>query len=76
MLICMALVFPTLITRPFYLQNSANAFIICYRPSALCDINTASSAKAKKNIYKVAISRRKRLVGINLCNSKYYNKWG
>jgi hypothetical protein len=68
MLIYMALVFPTFILRPFNLQNSANAFTICYRPSALCEISTASSAKAKKNIYRVAISRIKRLVGSKLCN--------
>jgi hypothetical protein len=66
MLIYMAFVFPTLILRPFYLQNSAKAFIKCYRPSALCDTSTASSANAKKKIYKVAISRIKRLVGNNL----------
>jgi hypothetical protein len=68
MLIYMALVFPTFILRPFDLQNSANAFTICYRPSALCEISTASSAKARKNIYRVAISRIKRLVGSKLCN--------
>jgi hypothetical protein len=66
MLIYMALVFPTLILRPFKLQNIAKAFSIYYRPSALCDISTASSVKARKNIYKVAISRIKRLVGTNL----------
>jgi hypothetical protein len=66
MLIYMALVFPTLILRPFNSQNYANAFTICYRPSALCDISTASSAKAKKKIYRVAISRTKRVVGNKL----------
>jgi hypothetical protein len=74
MLIYMALVFPALILRPFNLQNIAKAFTICCRPSALCEISTVSFAKARKNIYKVAISRIKRLVGNNLCNSKYYSK--
>jgi hypothetical protein len=76
MLIYMALVFPTLILRPFRLQNIAKAFIIGYRPLALGDINTASSAKARKNIYKVAISRISQLAGNSLCISKYSNKYG
>jgi hypothetical protein len=46
----MALVLPTLIFKPFSLQNIANAFNICYNPSALWEISTASSAKARKNI--------------------------
>jgi hypothetical protein len=50
MLIYMALVLPTFIYRPFSLQNMANAFIICYNPSALCETSTASSANARKNI--------------------------
>jgi hypothetical protein len=74
--IYIALVFPTFIFRPFKLQNIAKAFIICYRPSALWDINTASSANARKNIYKVAISRIKRFTGNSLCISKYSNKYG
>jgi hypothetical protein len=57
MFIYIALVFPTLIFKPFKLQNSANAFSICYKPYALWEINTASSAKARKKICKVAISR-------------------
>ena len=50
MLIYMALVLPTLIFRPFSLQNIANAFNIYYNPSALCETSTASSANARKNI--------------------------
>ncbi len=57
MFIYIALVLPTFIFKPFKLQNIANALSICYKPSALWEINTASSAKARKNIYKVAISR-------------------
>jgi hypothetical protein len=76
MLIYMAFVFPTLILRPFYEQNIAKAFIICCRPSALWDTSTASSANARKNIYKVAISKINLLVGNNLWVSKYYNKNG
>ena len=30
---------------------------MCYSPSALCDNKTASSANARKNTYKVAISK-------------------
>jgi hypothetical protein len=76
MLIYMALVFPTFILRPFKSQNVSNALIICYRPSALWDIKTASSAKARKNIYKVAISKIKRFTGSILCLSKYSSRYG
>jgi hypothetical protein len=53
----MALVLPTFIVRPFNSQNISKALIIRYRPSVLCEINTASSANARRKIYKVAISR-------------------
>jgi hypothetical protein len=55
-LIYNALVLPTFILRPFYLQNFSKTEIINYNPSALEDNKTASSAKAMKKIYKVASS--------------------
>ncbi len=70
----MAFVFLTLIYRPFVVQKILNAFNKCYNPSALWEISTASSAKAKKKSYKVASSNIYRFVGPMLCASKYYNK--
>jgi hypothetical protein len=75
-LIYITFVFPTLIFRPFTLQNCSNAFIICYRPSALWDNKTASSAKARKNTCKVAISKIYLMFDAILCSSKYFNKYG
>jgi hypothetical protein len=74
--IYIALVFPTLIFKPFKSQNSANALSICYNPYALWEINTASSAKARKKIYKVAISRIYRFTGNMLFTLKYSSKYG
>jgi hypothetical protein len=75
-LIYIAFVLPTLIFRPFSIQNYSKAPIMCYRPSALWDNKTASSAKARKNTYKVAISRIYLIVDAILCSSKYFNKYG
>lgn len=47
---------------------------MCYSPSALGETNTASSANAKKNICKVAISKTNRLCDVILFISKYYSK--
>jgi hypothetical protein len=74
--IYIAFVLVTFIYNPFKLQNISKAVNICYKPSALCDTRTASSAKARKNIYKVAISNMYRLIGVILLSSKYYNKYG
>ena len=60
-LICIAFVFLTFICNPFSLQNFSKAFNSSYKPSALWDNRTASSAKARKKIYIVAISNRYRL---------------
>jgi hypothetical protein len=75
-LIYNALVLPTFILRPFYLQNFSKTEIINYNPSVLGDNNTASSAKAMKNIYKVASSKTYRFYYATLYFSKYYNKYG
>jgi hypothetical protein len=74
MLICNALVFLTLIYKPFNLQNYSKAFNSNYNPSALWDKRTASSAKARKKIYMVAISNKYRLLCAMLCYFIYYNK--
>jgi hypothetical protein len=66
----------TFIYSPFTLQKSLKAVIICYNPSALCDNKTASSAKARKNTCKVAISNIYRIYAAVLCSSKYFNKYG
>jgi hypothetical protein len=70
----MAFVFPTLIYSPFNLQNSLKAFNICYSPSALWESSTASSAKARKKIYKVAISNIYRAFAATKFSLKYFNK--
>jgi hypothetical protein len=75
-LIYNALVLPTFILRPFYLQNFSNTEIINYNPSVLGDNKTASSAKAMKKIYKVASSKTYRFYYATLYFSKYYNKYG
>jgi hypothetical protein len=75
-LIYIAYVLSTFIYSPFILQNISKAVSKCYSPSALCDNNTASSAKARKKICKVAISNINRLFYSILCFSRYYNKNG
>jgi hypothetical protein len=75
-LIYMALVFFTLIYKPFYSQNILKALNKCCRPIALWETRTASSAKASKNIYNIAISNIYRFVGVMLFSSKYFNKSG
>ena len=72
----MAFVLVTLICSPFNLQNISKATNRCYNPSALWETRTASSAKAKKKICKVANSSTYRLVGLILFFSKYSNKYG
>jgi len=75
-LICMALVFLTLILSPFAEQNLINTFNRNYKPSGVGDTSTASSANARRNIYKVAISNIKRFLCATLCFSKYCNRSG
>ena len=75
-LIYIAFVFPTLIFNPLVLQKFSKAFSICYSPSALCDNKTASSAKARKKTYKVAISKMYLIYDAILCSSKYLSKYG
>jgi hypothetical protein len=75
-LIYIAFVLVTFIYNPFYLQNSSKAFNIYCSPSALWDKRTASSAKARKKIYIVAISKIYRLLGAILCSLKYCSKNG
>jgi hypothetical protein len=72
----MALVLVTLICRPLSLQNFSNTISIFYKPSALGDNKTASSAKARKKTYKVAISNIYRIFAAILCSLKYFNKYG
>jgi hypothetical protein len=76
MLIYMALVFFTLIYKPFKSQNILNALNMCCRPIALGEIRTASSAKASKKIYNIAISNTYRWVGNTSFSSKYCSKYG
>jgi hypothetical protein len=76
MFIYIAFVFLTFICNPFYLQNKSKAFSISYSPSALWDKRTASSAKARKKIYMVAISKIYRLLGAILCSLKYFRRNG
>ena len=49
---------------------------MCYNPSALCDNRTASSAKARKNTYKVAISKIYLIYAAILCSLKYLSRYG
>jgi hypothetical protein len=70
------LVLSILILRPFYSQKSSKATSMCYNPSALCDNRTASLAKARKNTYKVAISRIYLIYAAILCSLKYLSKYG
>ncbi len=76
MLIYIAFVFFTFIFNPFIQQNYQKAFNSNYRPSALCDTRTASSAKARKNIYIVAISRMYLLLCAMLYCFIYSNRYG
>jgi len=76
MLIYIALVFFTLIFSPFAAQNLINTFNKNYKPSGVGDTSTASSAKARRNIYKVAISKINRFLCAILCFSKYYSRSG
>jgi hypothetical protein len=76
MFICMAFVFLTFIYSPFSIQKIWKALNKCYKPSALWESRTASSAKASKNNYNIAISRIYRFVGIILLRSKYNNRSG
>ena len=57
-------------------KNFLNAFNNSYKPSALWDNRTASSAKARKNIYIVATSNKYRFLCAILCYFMYYNKYG
>jgi hypothetical protein len=66
----MAFVFLTLIFKPFTLQKALKAFNKCCKPIALWEIRTASSAKASKKIYSIAISNKYRFLGIILFASK------
>jgi hypothetical protein len=70
------LVLSIFILRPFYSQKSSKAISMCYNPSALWDSKTASSAKARKNTYKVAISKIYRSCAATLCSLKYLSKYG
>jgi hypothetical protein len=76
MLIYMVFVFLTFIVNPFYIQNSSNALNRCYSPLALWESRTASSAKASKNIYNIAISRMYRFIGLIAYRSKYNSRSG
>ena len=49
---------------------------MCCRPAALWDNRTASSAKARKKIYKVAISKIYLVVAATIFSSKYFSKYG
>ena len=71
-----ALVLPTLILRPFSLQKFSKIEIIHYNPSALGDNKTASSTKARKKTYKVAISKMYLIYAAILCSLKYLSKYG
>jgi hypothetical protein len=66
----MALVFFTFIYKPFYSQNNLKALNKCCNPVALWETRTASSAKASKKIYNIAISNKYRFVGAMLFSSK------
>jgi hypothetical protein len=76
MFICMAFVFFTFIYKPFSSQNDLKALNKCFNPSALWDRRTASSAKASKNNYNIAISRMYRFTGTILLRSKYSRRSG
>jgi len=76
MLIYMAFVFVILILRPLEVQNLINKFNRSYNPYALWDKSTASSAKASRKIYKVAISNINRFFSAILCYLKYSNNNG
>jgi hypothetical protein len=74
--IYIAFVLDTLIYSPLSEQNLLKALSICCRPSALCDSNTASSAKARKKTCKVAISKIYRVFAATICSLKYFNRYG
>jgi len=76
MLIYMAFVFVVLTLRPFIVQNFINICNNICKPSALWETRTASSAKAKRKIYKVAISNITRCFSAILCYLKYFNSSG
>jgi hypothetical protein len=64
------------IYEPFIEQNISNARNICCNPSALWETRTASSAKASRKIYRVAISKIYLFVGAILFSSKHCSKYG
>ena len=74
--IYIAFVLPTFIFNPLLVQKFSKAVSMCYSPSALCDNKTASSAKARKNTCKVAISKMYLICDAILCSSKYLSKYG
>jgi hypothetical protein len=74
--IYMAFVFFTFIYRPLISQNDLKASNIIYKPSALGEIRTASSAKASKKICNVAISNQYRFALSILLSTKYYKSHG
>jgi len=76
MLIYIAFVLVTFTLRPLDLQNLIKTSNNNYKPTEVGETKTASSAKAKKKICKVAISKITCCLCAILCSLQYYNSSG